>query len=145
MKVCIECGVEKPLTDFRRRSSSKDGRVARCTECMKLAYKNKYRKAEGYQEKARDGYVRWKYGITWEDVLSMYKSQDGKCAICNRDIRLDSGGVKNHPDIYCIDHCHETGKVRGLLCHDCNRGLGLFRDSIPNLSKAVEYLEGTKC
>ena len=71
------------------------------------------------------------YGITESEYLEIAKSQNFKCAICKTETihRL------------CIDHDHETGKVRGLLCHNCNLGLGHFQDSILYLESAVNYLQ----
>ena len=62
----------------------------------------------------------------------MYIDQAGLCGICKRP---DSSGIK-----LSVDHCHQTGKVRGLLCGNCNRALGLFRDNINLLTNAVSYL-----
>ena len=84
-------------------------------------------------------YLKRTYGITYKQYLELYKNQKGKCKICG------SEGFKMaeyHKTLLVVDHCHETGKVRGLLCHNCNRGLGLFHDSKDDLLKAIEYLEG---
>jgi hypothetical protein len=75
------------------------------------------------------------YGLTVEQVEHMRKDQNGVCAICFGS----SGGKK---DLH-IDHCHATGKVRGLLCESCNRGLGFFRDSPDHLVAAAKYLAVT--
>lgn len=82
-------------------------------------------------------YYKRVYGIGLEDFLELLDKQRGKCAICL------GVGFKMHEGIketLVVDHCHETGKVRGLLCNNCNRGLGLFKDSIGNLGAAIEYL-----
>jgi hypothetical protein len=73
------------------------------------------------------------YGITLEDYNEMFSAQDGKCAIC-------SGGPNGEKRL-CVDHCHSTGKVRGLLCDKCNVGLGRFNDDLALLEKAIEYLK----
>jgi hypothetical protein len=74
---------------------------------------------------------RWcRYGITLDICEQILINQNGKCAICNT--------ILNNK--FVIDHCHTTGVVRGLLCNDCNLGLGKFNDDIARLSKAVEYL-----
>lgn len=75
--------------------------------------------------------LKYRYGITPETFNEMFLQQDGKCAIC---------GVEYHATLH-IDHCHTTGKVRGLLCNNCNRGLGHFKDSKEILMKAKEYLD----
>lgn len=75
-----------------------------------------------------------KYNISLADYAEMFDSQGGVCAICNRP---PSEGELLH-----VDHCHNTDKVRGLLCGKCNRGLGLFDDNSGFLASAIEYLKG---
>lgn len=65
-------------------------------------------------------------------------SQNGKCAICKCD-----SGINNRGDKLAVDHCHSTGKIRGLLCHKCNTALGLLKDSKENLLEAIRYLAAT--
>lgn len=79
------------------------------------------------------------YGITYEEVLVLWEKQNRKCAICNKEIK---SGLENKGDYYIItiDHNHDTGVVRGLLCHRCNTGLGGFMDSVENLKRAIIYL-----
>lgn len=79
------------------------------------------------------------YNLTYKEWEEMYENQNHVCAICS------SEGFKMNEKVYSglnVDHCHETGVVRGLLCHNCNRGLGLFKDNIENLKQAILYLEG---
>jgi hypothetical protein len=78
------------------------------------------------------------YGMTEEDFERRLKDQSGRCAICQDDIsgRTDKGRLKAH-----IDHDHETGAVRGLLCAQCNVGLGSFKDDIRSLASAIVYLQ----
>jgi hypothetical protein len=83
--------------------------------------------------------LRYKYGISVEQYLVMFNSQGSVCAICKKsETALDSytGEVKN----LAVDHNHETGKVRGLLCSACNRGLGYFKENIEALYSGIEYL-----
>jgi len=82
------------------------------------------KRVKGYQLKSR-------YGISNADHLLMLRLQDNKCAICKEPF-------KSSPH---VDHCHRTGKVRGLLCPGCNHGLGRFKDSITALLNAVSYLK----
>lgn len=89
---------------------------------------------------AFDG-ARWKshlkrhFGITPEEYGAIWKAQGECCAIC-RQRSGDSRGSRPH-----VDHCHETGKVRGILCNLCNSGLGQFRDDIALMQRAIEYLQ----
>lgn len=79
----------------------------------------------------RRSILKSRYGITPEDFEEMLKKQDGRCAIC---------GIQYHLTLH-IDHDHTNGRVRGLLCNNCNRGLGHFKDSMDLLLKARSYLE----
>jgi hypothetical protein len=96
------------------------------------AYQRRLTKAKEYQKLVwHKNYVRREYGITVEDYETMLKIQNNKCAIC------EGPPLKQ---MFCIDHCHKTGKIRGLLCHKCNSGLGLFNDSSSTLRSAFQYL-----
>ncbi|MFZ4411456.1 MAG: endonuclease VII domain-containing protein [Bacteroidales bacterium] len=91
----------------------------------------KYR--DSNPEVIKDRTLQKKYKINGADYEQMMKHQNEKCAICkvhNNDLKV----------ALCVDHCHSTGKIRGLLCGSCNRALGLFRDSITFLSSAIDYL-----
>lgn len=79
--------------------------------------------------------LKYKYGISEDDYAQMFKEQEGKCAICETS---DQTGKWQR---FGVDHCHVTGKIRGLLCNECNRGIGLLRDSVDILTKAINYLE----
>lgn len=78
------------------------------------------------------------YGITVDDFEKIFKEQNKSCAICGYS---DLTNSKFFP---VVDHCHDTGIVRGLLCMNCNNGLGKFRDSCRLLQNAIEYLTNTK-
>lgn len=90
--------------------------------------------AESNAEYMRRHHLHKKYGITPEIFAEMLKSQNGMCAICLTD---DPVGKSKQ---WHVDHCHTTGKVRGLLCDRCNRGLGYFLDSPDVVQTAAEYL-----
>lgn len=78
------------------------------------------------------------YNLSLEDYNKMVDEHAGNCAICAGQGFELSPGQKL---LLVIDHCHKTGAVRGLLCHNCNRGLGLFKDNIESLKTAIKYLE----
>ena len=75
--------------------------------------------------------LRRNYGIEVEEYDEMLEAQGGVCAIC---------GGEAHREFFDVDHCHETGRVRGLLCASCNMGLGKFRDDPKILQNAIDYL-----
>lgn len=74
------------------------------------------------------------FGVTEDEYNELFTKQSGKCAICGKH-----QSDLNHT--LCVDHCHETGKIRGLLCHDCNVGIGRLKDSLKNLRNAIKYLK----
>lgn len=82
-----------------------------------------------------------KYGLTLEDQERMLREQNYKCAICGQEIFLQGSSQKL---IAHVDHDHKTGKVRGLLCKECNIGLGKFMDNTEYLLRAVSYLKKNK-
>lgn len=91
-----------------------------------------------YSAAKRKAYaIRSKYGLSLHDYNTMLSAQDGKCAICGSDGASLKDGL-------CVDHCHTSGKVRGLLCAPCNKGLGFFNDTILRLLNAAEYLSSFK-
>jgi hypothetical protein len=79
-------------------------------------------------------HIKRNYGINFDEYESMLKKQGGVCAICA------SPPPKKHKQRLSIDHCHTTGRVRGLLCDACNQGLGLFKDSPELMLKSISYL-----
>lgn len=96
-------------------------------------------RARRYREKNpdhhRDQRLKRLYGLTKAEYLAMLESQGGGCAICGEP--QESRGGKRA----AVDHCHETGQVRALLCTKCNTGLGAFRDRTDLLAKAAMYLK----
>jgi len=83
-------------------------------------------------KKAKDRFFKRVYGVTPQEFNDMLWKQSYKCLLCGDQFN----GKSPH-----LDHCHETGKVRGVLCGNCNTGLGLFKDDIGRLQKAINYLE----
>lgn len=96
------------------------------------------------EERVRKNEIWAKYKLTWKDYLGFFEKQHGKCGICKDQIFLTSQGqnfIKSK--MSCVDHCHDSLKVRGLLCAECNKGIGNFKDNVVALRNAVEYLENS--
>jgi len=127
MKTCNICGSEKPITDFYKTSTG--GYHGKCKVCYKLKQKRPS------SEQRKDYYLRRGYGISLEEYSEKLESQNGVCGICGC---LPPNNRKKH---LAVDHDHNTGKVRGLLCDNCNRGLGLLKDDVETLEKAILYLK----
>jgi len=99
-----------------------------------------YQKA--YREKNREALVakdrQRKFGITHQEYAKLYQSQGGVCAICSQpETATRLGKVKS----LAVDHDHKTGRVRGLLCSDCNTGIGKLKDDPKVLQSAIQYLK----
>ena len=107
-----------------------------CSTCYAREWRRKNK------DKAKNNDLKKEYGITLAQYEEMEILQDFKCAICGKpekDICKKKEGVRR----LAVDHCHTTGKIRGLLCRGCNQGLGNFKDNIQSLQKAIEYLMST--
>ena len=141
MRVCKTCGVEKPVSEYHKRWGYKDGIRPHCMECRQAQeresfHRNKYKRPYSY-EYDKDKKLKKSYGISYAEYVRMLEAQNGMCAICGTD---DTGKRK----AFHVDHCHETGEVRGLLCGNCNSGIGNLRDDVGLLQRAIEYLTGFK-
>jgi hypothetical protein len=140
MKVCTVCKQNLDYSHYHNSKVTKDRYGYRCKGCDKAA-RAKYREenTERFAEASRRKSLKWKYGITLEEYGGLLGAQGGCCAICN----TKENGVhgKRRTWNWSVDHCHTTGKVRGLLCNQCNRGLGMLGDTKEALQKALKYLD----
>ena len=134
MRTCKVCGEAKPLTEYY--FNNRGYPHGKCKKCYIKKGQDKYDPL-----KRRNQNLKRCYGITLNEYNEMMEKQDGKCSICGTD---EPGGRKSGrgggADVFVVDHCHDTGKVRGLLCHGCNRAMGLLGDNIQTLQSMVEYL-----
>lgn len=102
--------------------------------------------AKNYRDKAcLDGRMRWrlierKFGFKKEEYFKLLISQNNVCAICKKEETAKHKTYKNAKKFLRVDHCHKTGKIRGLLCHKCNTAIGSLQDSIEILKSAISYL-----
>lgn len=88
---------------------------------------------DDYYDYHRETHIKRKYNLSIDQYNSMIDAQDSKCSICSYMFGQRKGDIH-------VDHCHTTGKIRGLLCDRCNRGLGYFKDDIQSLANAIKYL-----
>ena len=130
MKKCTKCGEVKPLNSFYIHSKETGIYRNDCKDCSKKRTAKNTMSPEYF----RENHLKKTYGITLEQYDKMLEEQDNGCAICGTE---ESGGKGR----FHVDHCHDTGKVRGLLCMPCNVALGGFKDSVLNLASAIQYLE----
>lgn len=150
-KICTKCGKKLPATleYFRKKKRYKYGLDSCCKECKReyekeYYWKNREKTLKRNRKNRRENPLRtkkWdknnklkhKFGITLKDYNQMLEDQDYKCKICG--IHQDEFGKS-----LIVDHNHKNGKIRGLLCQNCNIGIGNFRDNIKLLQKTIKYL-----
>lgn len=142
MKTCNRCKVDKPLSEFPMRKKTYGDRVGlipyyMCAVCKKEHEKEQYlipARQEQIKKTARRSYIKRTYGISLEDYEDLIIAQNSVCAICEKDLSSLSGRELH------IDHCHDSGKIRGILCSHCNVGIGNLNDDIDLLYAAIDYL-----
>lgn len=88
--------------------------------------------------------LKTEYGLSLEQYIEIYNKQNGRCAICDTMGGHVMVETANQLNILCVDHCHVNNAIRGLLCHKCNKALGLLQDKIHILRNAINYLEQYK-
>ncbi|UUU27919.1 endonuclease VII domain-containing protein [Streptomyces sp. DSM 40750] len=115
-KLCQGCGEIKPHSEWHRKGSSPDGLASRCRACRAIDN--------------RAGHLMRKYGLTPAELDELIAEQQGICCIC-------LAAPAEH-----VDHCHNTGRVRGVLCFSCNAALGQFKDRPDVIRRAATYVEG---
>jgi len=118
-KICRRCGKRRPLKVLKVDRKARGGRDALCRKCDAEDSRKRRRRA---------------YGLSKGGFREMVVAQAGRCAICRKKCRVNRE--------LSVDHDHETGRVRGLLCSHCNSGIGLLGDSPELVSRAYGYLTG---
>lgn len=154
LKTCTKCAETKPLLSFYLHRGTRDGRSTYCAECQKAATRawnaanrdrikarNAAHAAENPDQRRRDHRQYWlkMYGLDQASYAAMLEAQGGVCAICQQPERVIDSRT-GEPRRLSVDHCHTTGKVRGLLCGHCNRGIGQFADDYERAFRAAAYL-----
>ena len=144
-KQCGKCKESKELSQFHKNKAAKDGLRYKCKECACEASKTwnatnpekaRAKKKSWYAanpNKKRDRQLKRKYGIDLNQYNQLFANQSGCCAICGKH-------QTEFKRKLAVDHCHTTGEVRGLLCSNCNQGIGYLKDSDELFSAASQYL-----
>jgi len=165
-KVCTKCGFEKPVSDYGISLNKKNDityRSGSCRGCDRIESKEYYKKnvekrlryASAYSSlkrknpewlKSRRDYHRKRnvvihYGISFDEYSRMHDVQGGLCAICRKP---EMATYKGEPRLLCVDHDHETKKVRAFLCSACNFAIGGLKENIELFERAIEYLRKYK-
>ena len=135
--ICTKCKVSKKVTDFYKDTRRKNGITSWCRECWKIQEAIRREKLGPKGRKNRK--LKNLYGINIEQYQEMLKEQNNLCAVCgNKESMVNS--KSNKVQKLCVDHDHTTGKVRGLLCTACNKGLGILKDNPDIVLRGYNYL-----
>lgn len=142
---CSGCERFKPLGQFYADRRTRDGLTRRCRDCH--SRKSYEARQQSDAPHARRGYDKLRrgrrFGLSPEDLAAIESAQDGRCAIClEPETEFWKDGTRKN---LAIDHDHESGRVRGLLCGQCNTALGKFRDDPARLRRAADYVESSCC
>lgn len=158
-KICTGCGAGKLISQFSVKRSKKRNPYyrSRCKTCENkdATFREKrrcsdpeYRKKRNirsrkrfkkqsadYQSLAkRRWHLKLRYALSIDAYIGLYQSQGGKCAICRKELVINARSTH-------VDHDHKTTLVRGILCTQCNSGLGYFKDKTEYLESAIKYLK----
>lgn len=132
MKVCRTCNIAKPFEAYNKHPKLTGGYRNQCKACKKEYWKA-YQKSPNGKRVMKNNRLKYEYGINEDKYNEIFTAQGGCCAIC-----------KTHqtslPISLAVDHDHKTGEVRGLLCGNCNRGIGYLQDTAEVLESATNYL-----
>lgn len=170
LKRCVVCRGALPLDDFNTERCRPDGKSPRCRKCVaelraiqaavrtpeerarRVMYAKQWKETSGYEERRRqerstpegrlelrEKQLNKRYGMSHEDYERKLGAQNGRCACCDRPLQKTRAGKSPH-----IDHCHATGRVRGILCVRCNNVLGMVKDSEEMLGKFAHYIRKHK-
>ncbi len=121
LRLCSCCGQHKPLSSFH----GKKEKASRCKDCISASF------------------LRYRYNISLSEFNRLREQQKGLCKICGVALEINESSSLRTKNV-AVDHCHNTGAVRGLLCSMCNKGLGCFNDNIASLEAAILYLRESR-
>jgi hypothetical protein len=122
MKECSLCKTHKPLSAFNKNAAYKEGHYKHCRSCH-------------YEVYGRSTHLFRTYGITPDDYNILLEKQQYKCFACTKE------HSESKKERLYVDHCHTTGRIRGLLCQGCNFAIGAVKDNIETLKNLIKYLE----
>lgn len=153
MQTCSACKQHKEITEFCKNKNSLNGIHYRCKQCQKVNWNNFVKAHPNYTKKYRSenkekvltreknwrkvnahklkAYkLKGRYGISLEEFNNLLINQKNECKICLKKCK-----------ILHVDHCHKTGKIRGLLCVNCNQGIGSLKEDTNIMKNAIKYIE----
>jgi hypothetical protein len=129
MPICTKCRQGQPIGNFHRKGEGAYRR--RCKACRKVDDRKRwFADVERNRARNRVALIRRRYGLTTEEHEALFQQHGNRCAVCGS------------PDDLHVDHCHVSGKIRGILCGGCNRAIGGLQDDPSLLLRAAAYLLG---
>lgn len=163
MKTCTRCLLSKHQEEFVKSSRSKDGWHSQCKSChaerakiyraenphiLKDQYKKRWQYVKEWNKNnpeksklyARRYYLKYTYGITLTEYDKMRKEQNYSCYTCNEHESIVPRKSEDSSNALCVDHCHESGKIRKLLCMNCNVIIGLCKENKTTLFNLIDYI-----
>lgn len=162
MKICSECKIEKNFHCFGKDKYNKDGYCYACKECRNaqlreynkknpeirkkindsfIDYRKEYYSDEERKRKYKSNCLKRTFGIDIDEYEKMLSNQSGVCKICNNVETAKPSNSNKTEKCLSVDHCHKTGKIRGLLCSFCNAALGMAKENKEILARMILYLE----
>jgi hypothetical protein len=136
-KCCTYCHIDKPISEFYTNGRNRKGSMSVCIPCYTARYRAKHAaNPEPERTRGRSKSFKYhlaKYDLTVEQYEAMFAAQGGVCAICGEECKTRYR--------LAVDHNHETGENRGLLCQGCNFGIGHFSESVDRMQSAIQYIE----
>ena len=142
LKKCRKCGLEaraeSDLVNFVTNKRAPLGKMNLCRPCSDVMFKESYRvNGKKWNHKKWKEHIHSKFGITYVEFDEMMEAQDHKCKLCG--CKKEDKRNMTHVQL-SIDHNHETGEIRGLLCHTCNMAIGMLKDDPVLIKKVLEYI-----
>jgi len=135
---CTSCAEQKDIIQFGKYKTNAGKSHYRriCNSCRRSNSQKRYKENPAVRKRMKHTAKAWRakktYGISLERYEELVNHKDSVCKICNKN---QSNSTLN------LDHCHITGRIRGVLCWDCNTALGKFKDDINLLTQAIKYLQ----
>ncbi len=150
MKTCTKCKELKPRSEFYFSDGKRINLKSRCKKCHVARSVQRHREnpdrtiwektwAQKNKEKMRGYRLKCRYGISVEEYDLLLEKQNGVCAICQKPEAVVDPRYLT-PRKLAVDHCHKSGKIRGLLCYACNTSIGKFGDDIETIKNILTYL-----
>lgn len=137
---CKTCCEEKNISEFYKTPSGHRHTCKKCLTQRTVHYQRENPEIQRWKQ------IKHRYGMTKEQYLTMLVEQGYKCPVCGTGLHIEAikRTGKRPPNQAVIDHCHSSGHVRGILCHNCNVAIGHFKDDVEIIKNAIQYLEGER-